>query len=48
LRFPRFLRVREDKKPEDATSAEQIIDMYKNQSVVANNVKKSKQEDDDW
>jgi DNA ligase-1 len=34
LRFPRLLRVRDDKEPEAATSAAQVEDMYRAQPQV--------------
>lgn len=34
LRFPRLVRVRDDKTPELATAAEQVADMYKSQHNV--------------
>jgi DNA ligase-1 len=35
LRFPRMVKLRSDKKPEDATTTEEIKNMYKNQKRVA-------------
>ncbi|XP_030017070.1 DNA ligase 1 isoform X2 [Sphaeramia orbicularis] len=45
LRFPRFLRVRDDKKPEDATTGSQIADLYKKQQQIQNQGEKADPED---
>ncbi len=46
--FPRFLRERSDKKPENATSAEQILDMYHSQATLGEGSAEAEVEEDDY
>lgn len=47
LRFPRFLRVRDDKKAEQATNVDQILDMYYSQGGT-NTATDQNDDDDDY
>jgi len=46
LRFPRFVRVRDDKKAEQATGSRMVVEMYQRQENVARN--KGPSADDDF
>ena len=46
LRFPRFIKERDDKKPEDASGSRLIVEMYRKQENVAKN--KGPAVDDDF
>ncbi|KZV77659.1 DNA ligase I [Peniophora sp. CONT] len=47
LRFPRFIRIRDDKDADDATGSEQVAEMYERQALTQGAGKKKRGGDDD-
>ena len=48
LRFPRFLRLRDDKGVEDATTSEQVADFYRNQKITHVGAAKEEKEEEGY
>ena len=46
LRFPRLIKVRDDKKPMEESSNEFVFELYKQQAAVQN--KATNEEEDDY
>lgn len=48
LRFPRYVRLRDDKDPEDSTAPDQIAEMYRKQAVTHHGGGKGDEDDGFW
>jgi DNA ligase-1 len=48
LRFPRYIKGRDDKKPEEASSTRAVADMYRNQESVSKDSASKGGVDDDF